>query len=160
MNTQERNILIESYGQAYNLLTECMAKYPIDMWQWKPTPDKWSIHEVIIHIADSEANSYIRCRRLIAESGSGVYGYDENKWAKTLDYHSLPIATYLELFRLLRFTSYELLRTVPDRVWLSATIEHSESGTITMEQWLKTYEQHIPIHILQMQRIYGAWLIR
>ena len=160
MNTQERNISIESYGQAYNLLTEGMAKYPTDMWQWKPAPDKWSIHEVLIHIADSEANSYIRCRRLIAEPTSGVYGYDENQWAKILDYHTLPIATYLELFRLLRLTSYELLKTVPEQVWQSATVEHSESGTMTIEQWLKTYEEHIPIHIRQMQRIYEAWLVR
>jgi hypothetical protein len=76
MTTTERNDLINSYGRAYELLTEAIQKYPRDMWQWKPTPDKWSIHEIIIHITDSEANSYIRCRRFIAEPGSGVYGYE------------------------------------------------------------------------------------
>ena len=160
MDIQERNILIESYGNAYTLLTEAVQNYPANMWQWKPASDQWSIHEVIIHIADSEANSYIRCRRLIAEPGSGVYGYDENKWAKALDYHYLPTATYLELFKLLRSTSYELLKKVSDEVWRTATIEHSDSGTMTIERWLQIYEEHIPIHIRQMQRVYEAWLLQ
>ncbi len=72
MTPTERNELIESYGKAYDLLTEALKKYPKEMWQWKPAADKWSIHEIIIHITDSEANAYVRCRRFIAEPGSGV----------------------------------------------------------------------------------------
>src|SRR3982750_3562457 len=105
MTTDERNALIESYGNAYNLLQEALKEFPKEMWQWKPAPEKRSIHEVIIHIADSEANSFVRCRRFIAEPGSGVYGYDENKWAKKLDYHSQSTDESLELFRLLRTTT-------------------------------------------------------
>ena len=56
MTTAERNTLIESYGQAYTTLTTALNKYSKEMWQWKPAPEKWSIHEIIIHIADSEAN--------------------------------------------------------------------------------------------------------
>ena len=158
MTTTERNQLIESYGQAYNLLTEAIKKYPTEMWQWKPAPEKWSIHEVIIHITDSEANSYIRCRRFIAESGSGVYGYDENKWAKALDYHHQSIDDALELFKYLRGNTYKLIKTLPDEIWTTATVQHSESGTMAFEQWLKTYEEHIPVHIRQMDRNYNAWL--
>jgi hypothetical protein len=158
MTTAERNSLIESYGRAYDILVEALQRYPTEMWQWKPAPNKWSIHEVIIHIADSEANSYIRCRRFIAEPGSGVYGYDENKWAKALDYHSLSTDAYLALFKQLRAASYDLIKQVPEQIWLSATVQHSESGTVSFEQWLKTYEEHIPVHIRQMQRNYEAWM--
>jgi hypothetical protein len=108
MTQEERNTLIESYGNAYALLIEALKEFPKEMWQWKPSPDKWSIHEVLIHIADSEANSFVRCRRFIAEPGSGVYGYDENKWAKHLDYHSQSIEESLELFRLLRNRAFPL----------------------------------------------------
>ena len=158
MTTTERNDLIQSYGHAYNLLKEALKKYPQEMWQWKPAPEKWSIHEVIIHIADSEANSYIRCRRFIAEPGSGVYGYDENKWAKSLDYHHQSTDEALDLFRVLRDTTYKLIKRVPDEVWLTATVEHSENGRMNFEQWLKVYEEHIPVHIRQMDRNYQAWL--
>lgn len=115
MTIQERNALIESYGNAYNLLVEALKQFPKKMWQWKPAPEKWSIHEVIIHITDSEANSFVRCRRFVAEPGSGVYGYDENKWAKNLDYHSQNIEESLELFKQLRKASYDLIKTVNEK---------------------------------------------
>jgi hypothetical protein len=157
MTTEQRQALIESYGNAYLLLVEALKEFPKEMWQWKPAPDKWSIHEVLIHITDSEANSFVRCRRFIAEPGSGVYGYDENKWAKHLHYHQQSTDEALELFRLLRKASYDLIKTVDESTWLSATVEHSENGRMTFEQWLQTYEEHVPIHIRQMKRNLEAW---
>lgn len=127
------------------------------MWQWKPAPDKWSIHEILIHIADSEANSYVRCRRLAAEPGSSVYGYDENLWAKNLDYHNQNIEDALQLFKWLRKMSYDLIKDIDDTTWHTATIQHSESGTVTFEEWLQTYEEHVPVHIRQMKRNLQQW---
>lgn len=157
MTVTERNALIESYGNAYTVLLEALKEFPQQMWQWKPAPDKWSIHEIIIHIADSEANSFVRCRRFIAEPGSGVYGYDENKWATALNYHTQSTDDALLLFSLLRKASYELIKTVDEETWQNATIIHSENGVMTFEQWLKVYEEHVPVHICQMQRNLQAW---
>ena len=160
MTTTEREQLIQSYSQAYTVLTDTIKKYPAEMWQWRPAPDKWSIHEVLIHITDSEANSYIRCRRFIAEPGSGVYGYDENKWAKALHYHEQSVEEALALFKMLRHTTYLLIKDLPEEIWQTATVQHSESGTMTLERWLQIYEEHIPVHIRQMERNYQAWLNR
>ena len=160
MTTTDRHQLISSYRQAYSLLVDAIQKYPKEMWQWRPAPDKWSIHEVLIHIADSEANSYIRCRRFLAEPGSGVYGYDENKWARALQYHDQSVEDALLLFKLLRQSSYDLIKDLPEEVWKTATVLHSESGSMSFEHWLKIYEDHIPVHIRQMERVYQAWLER
>jgi len=157
MTKENREQLIESYGKAHEILSDALKEFPKEMWQWKPAPDKWSIHEVIIHITDSEANSYVRCRRLIAEPGSGVYGYDENKWAKNLNYHEQSTDEALILFKWLRKASYDLIKTVDEGLWHTATVVHSESGVVTLEQWLKTYEEHIPVHIRQMKRNLEAW---
>jgi hypothetical protein len=159
MTTQERNDLIASYGKAYETFMAALWKYPTEMWQWKPGPDKWSIHEIIIHIADSEANSYIRCRRFIAEPGSGVYGYADAIWAKALDYQNQSTDDALNLFKLLRHMSYKLIKTVPDHIWETATVQHSESGEMAFERWLEIYEEHIPVHIRQMERTYQQWKV-
>lgn len=157
MTKQERDLLIESYGKAYDILVEALKEFPKEMWQWKPAPEKWSVHEIIVHIADSEANSYVRCRRFIAEPDSGVYGYDENKWAEKLNYHSQGIEDSLLLFKFLRKASHDLIKTVDDVTWKTATVNHSESGIMSFEQWLKVYEEHIPVHIRQMKRNLEAW---
>ncbi len=82
MTPEERTLKIESYGAAYERLVAALARFPRSMWQFRPAPDRWTIHEIIVHITDSEANSYVRCRRLLAEPGGMVLGYDEAGWAQ------------------------------------------------------------------------------
>ena len=152
----ERKRKIESYGNAYNQLVEGLAGLPKEMWSFKPSPDDWSVHELIVHIADSEANSFVRCRRFIAEPGSAVLGYAEAQWARALDYAHQSTDDALELFKWLRLASYKLIRELPEPAW-SSTIEHSENGTMTFDDWLDIYERHIPEHVDQMRRNYEAW---
>jgi hypothetical protein len=156
MTPEERNTRIESYGLAHERLVAALEHFPRAMWKFRPAPGRWTIHEIVVHIADSEANSYIRCRRLLAEPGSVVLGYDEEHWARALDYHNRSADDALELFRWLRGASYALIQDLPDSVW-SNTVHHSENGLMTMDDWLATYERHIPDHIAQMQRVYDVW---
>ncbi len=156
MKNQERMAKIESYGQAYERLQKALPRYPIEMWQFKPSEDEWSIHEILIHITDSEANSYIRCRRFIAEPGSTLMAYNENQWARELHYHDQSVEEALELFRWLRKQSYQLIKSIPESTWNQETY-HPESGVITMDDWLETYERHIPEHIAQMDVILERW---
>ena len=60
------------------------------------------------------------------------------------------------LFRALRHSTYVLIRDLPDEVW-SHTVVHSESGRMTFDDWLHTYERHVPEHIAQMRAIYETW---
>ena len=159
MTPQERRQRIESYGRAYQLLIDALKNYPREMWQYRPAPDRWTIHEIIVHIADSEANSYVRCRRFIAEPGSSVLGYDETKWAKELHYHNQSVEDALELFNWLRRKSFTLITDLPEATWAN-TVMHTESGKMTMDDWLVTYERHIPEHLAQMAEVYKDWLAR
>ena len=157
MTDQKRDEKIESYGRAYQTLTSALERFPQEMWQFRSTADQWTIHEIIVHIADSEANSYIRCRRFLAEPGSTVLGYDEGRWARELHYHDQSTGDALELFKWLRHKSYELIQNLPEAAW-SNTVHHTENGLMTMDDWLDTYERHIPDHIQQMQTVYEDWM--
>ena len=153
MNRQQK---IQLYGQAASLLTAALERFPREMCQYRSPVDDWTIHEIVIHITDSEANSYVRCRRFIAEPGQPLLAYDENQWARALDYHALDVDTAVLLFKWLRQSSFELIQTVPDIVWQNGAY-HPESGQISFDDWLGTYSRHIPEHIAQMERIYEAW---
>jgi len=153
MNRQEK---IALYGQAADLLAAAVEKYPQKMWQYRSPVDDWTIHEILVHITDSEANSYVRCRRFVAEPGQPLMAYDENQWARALHYHDLDVATAVSLFKWLRQSSYELIQTVPDEVWQNEAY-HPESGQMSFTDWLDTYSSHVPDHIAQMERIYQAW---
>jgi len=156
MTPAERHSKIIAYGQAYEWLSAALKQFPREMWQYKPGPERWSIHEIMVHLADSEANSYIRCRRFIAEPGAAVMAYDENRWADLLNYHGQDPEEALELFGLLRRMSHRLIKELPDAAW-SNTVDHPENGIMTMDDWLGVYTSHVPDHIQQMQATHAAW---
>lgn len=156
MTPQARSHKIESYGNAFSELAGALEKFPSEMWQFRDEHGCWSIHEHLVHIADSEANSYIRCRRLIAEPGRTLMDYDENRWASSLDYHSQSIEESLHLFQWLRSKTCTLLKSLPESAW-SNTAFHPENGNMTLDDWLDVYEAHVREHIGYMDQNYDAW---
>ena len=157
MTSESRLSKIESYGNGYALLCESLEKFPEEMWTFRDDHGCWSIHEHLIHIADSEVNSYVRCRRPIAEPGRTLMDYDENRWASALLYHDQDVAESMELFRRLRQKTLNLIQTLPESTW-NHTAYHPENGDMTLDDWLDVYERHVPEHLHSMQENYDVWL--
>jgi len=155
MTPQERAEKIEEYSNAHTELVEGLKQFPREMWREKPSEDDWSIHEIVVHIADSEANSYVRCRRFIAEPGKDVMAYDEMGWASALHYSEQSTEDAIELFKWLRNNTSKLIRTLPESAW-SNTIYHPENGTMTLDDWLNIYARHVTDHVEQMKLGYEA----
>ena len=157
MNKQERDEKIELYGRGYNLLIETLKDIPKEMWKFKPEPKEWSVHEVLIHLADSESNGALRARKLIVEPGSTLMGYDQDRWAIELDYHDQNYEDTLEIVRLVRKTTYALLKKQPDEVFEHTVVHPEYDEPYTFEQWLNIYPDHIPGHIEQIRNNYKIW---
>jgi hypothetical protein len=156
MTSDQRRKKLALYAQAYNQLAAALERYPQEMWDYKPGPERWSIREILVHIADSEANSYIRCRRAIAEPGGGVMAYDEDQWARALNYADQDPQAALAVFKHLRRMTYQLVKGLPESAW-SHTIDHPENGIMTLDDWLVVYANHVPEHIYQIQATHDAW---
>ena len=125
MDTQERNEKIELYGRGFDLLKAALAEVPAEAMKFKPEPKEWSVHEIIIHIADSETNAALRARKLIVEPGGTLMGYDQDKWAIELNYHDMDLEDALEATRIARKTTYALLKRQVEEVF-SHWIKHPE----------------------------------
>jgi hypothetical protein len=158
MNRAEIDEKIEQYGLGFDLLTAALAEVPFEAWSYRPAPDEWSVHEIIVHMADSESMSALRARKLIVEPGSMLMGYEEAKWADALGYKEQSAEDALEIIRLARQSTYELLKRQPDEVFRHSVI-HPEypDHPYTFEGWLDIYARHIPDHIEQLKRSYQAW---
>ena len=112
----------------------------------------WTPRQVVHHVADSEAQSYARLRRLIAEPGTIIQGYDEGKWAQTptLGYTTAPIAVSIAVFAAVRESSYQLLLRL-DESQLDNKGTHSESGEYTIRDWIRSYTNHPTDHANQIR---------
>ena len=157
MNIDERNQKIELYGQGFEMLVHILQDIPREMWQFKPAPNEWSVHEVIIHLADSESNAALRARKLIVEPGGTLMGYDQEQWAGTLDYHDQDLEDALDVLRLARKTTYALLKKQPDEIFEHIVIHPEYNEPYTFENWLNIYSAHIPGHIEQIMNNYKIW---
>jgi hypothetical protein len=157
MDKQERDEKIKLYGRGFDMLIEILKDIPREVWKFKPAPTEWSIHEVIIHLADSESNAALRARKLIVEPGGMLMGYDQDTWANSLDYHGQALQDALEVTRLARKTTYLLLKKQPDEVF-EHSVKHPEyDEPYTFDQWLDIYSAHIPGHIEQIVTNYKIW---
>jgi hypothetical protein len=115
------------------------------------------VHEIIVHMADSESMSALRARKLIVEPGSMLMGYEEAKWADALEYRNQSVEDALQVIRYARQTTYRLLKTLPDGVFVHAVRHPEYDEPYTFEKWLTIYARHIPDHIEQLRRCYEAW---
>ena len=82
----------------------------------KSDSEGWTPRQVIHHMADSESQSYARLRRLIAEPGTSIQGYDEGKWAEnsTLGYRTESIDSSVNVIKSVRQSSFELLNRISE----------------------------------------------
>ncbi len=152
----ERKEKIENYLNGHQELKDALYKIPQEVWQYKPSPTEWSVHEIIIHIADSETNACIRLKKIISEPDTVAPNYDQGQWAENLPYHQMSIDLALELLGCLRRQNCELLNLVEDSKWENK-LNHKASGGLTIDKWLDMYINHITSHIGQMNRNYKNW---
>lgn len=153
----DRAAKLTLYGAGYRMLEAALAEAPRDMWKFRPAEGAWSVHEIIVHLADSELNSYARVRKALAEPGSTIFGYDQDQWAVALDYHRRDTGDALALLRLVRKMTHELLAGQPADVWARSYFHPEMQRQVTLNAWLDIYSSHIPSHIDQIYANVEAW---
>ncbi|MGH9715392.1 MAG: DinB family protein [Candidatus Acidiferrales bacterium] len=148
--------MIESYGRGPALLCAALRPLPKKMWLYQPSSGLWSIHEIILHLADREVNSYFSFRQLIAEPHHELSDFDAAQWAGSLGYFHQSTREAIEIIRRLRKMTYQLAVALPPPVWLR-TLSHTQQGEITLGNWLQQQERYIPAYVEQIRRNYVAW---
>ena len=101
-------------------------------------------------------NAYARIRFVVAEKQPVIQGYDQEVWARTFDYHALPLDAALATVDAVRGTTAALLRTLSDADW-KKTGTHTESGPYGAEPWLAIYAEHLENHARQIEANLAAW---
>ena len=157
MNLDERNEKIEEYGHGFELFSTALTGIPHEAWVFKPAPGEWSVHEVIVHMADSESIGAFRLRKLVVEPGDTLTAYDEAKWAEVLDYQNQSVDDALQIFKLMRGTTHRLLKTLSEPVFMHSVVHPAYEEPYTFDEWLNIYTRHIPEHIEHLNKIYRAW---
>ena len=118
-------------------------------------PGKWSIGQVLWHLADSEVVWAWRLRLILAQDRPQLTGYDQDLWAERLHYDEGDPAEALELFTVLRRANLRLVeRASPAE--LQRVGVHTERGEESLEHLRRLYAGHDLLHLRQIERIRRA----
>ena len=115
-----------------------------------PEPGKWSIRQIVAHLADAEMVAGTRLRRIIAEDNPRIEAFDQNAWATNLDYTRRKTSQALETFRRIRGENYELLKDLPPQTFEREGL-HSERGPMSLKVLLQLIAEHAENHAAQMR---------
>jgi FAD/FMN-containing dehydrogenase len=138
--------LIRSYAEGPRLLETAVAGLSQAELYFTPGPEHWSIHENVVHVADTDIVAAARMRYVIAEPGATLVSFEQTKWARAMDYQSQSLEEALALFRAIRASTAAVLRRAPRDAWEQTGI-NTEAGPQTLEWLVEHFADHVPYHL-------------
>jgi DinB superfamily len=139
----------KSTAKKLDKLTRRLSKKEI---RRRPAPGKWSVAEILAHLADAEVVGSWRIRQILGADGTPIQAYDQNVWAETFRYEDRDPKESLKLFRVLRENNLLLLKSVPRKLWENHGM-HAERGKETIAQIVRMFAGHDLNHLQQIEKI-------
>jgi len=147
MPTTERiQQLIRAYTDGPRLLEAAVTGLSDQELRFKPGPEHWSILESVVHLTDADLVAATRLRYVLAQPGSTLVSFDQDAWATALHYSSQALTPALALFRAVRASTGELLRSAPADAWGYAGV-NTQSGPQTVEFIVNRFVEHLEGHV-------------
>jgi uncharacterized damage-inducible protein DinB len=143
---------LESQKRTPELLAELLAKASDEQITTRPSKGKWSIGEILAHLAEDEVATTWRYRQMVEHSGLQLMGFDQDLWARMGDYRSRVPHESLALFRLLRNANLQFLKQLTPEQWECSGM-HAERGRITIRDLAVHMAGHDANHIEQIRTI-------
>ena len=142
-------------GKTPQLLETLLGDLPAALLDWKPGPDRWSISEVLAHLAALEQVYAERVLRIMAEDSPPLVKYDLDGAKARQEYSRGSAGENFEHFTRTRRASLALLAGLPPSACARTGI-HSELGTITLAHLLHEWANHDLGHLRQIEELYRA----
>lgn len=118
----------------------------------RPAPDKWSVGEIVAHLADAELITAWRLRSILAAPGTPIQAYDQDALAAARNYGKHDLKKSLEHFRAARDANLALYKGLSPEQWKHHGM-HSERGEESLERIARMMAGHDINHLQQIERI-------
>ena len=114
-------------------LERLLKGVPASKLRKRPAAGKWSIAEIVAHIADAELVGGFRIRFILGSPGAPIQAFDQDVWVTALHYDKRDVRKAFEQYRALRGANLALLKTLtPEQLKQHGL--HSERGPETVRR--------------------------
>ncbi len=152
LSYQEGEDFLALQSQAAEKLASLIDGLSKEQLARRPTPEKWSIQEIVAHLADDELVGGYRLRMILSAPGTDIQAFDQDIWAQTGRYDRIDVRASLELFRVLRNSNLALLRSLDSAEWEMFGV-HAERGVETVRDIAMYFAGHDINHFKQIEEI-------
>jgi DinB superfamily len=125
---------------------------PVSKLRKRPAPGKWSVVEILAHLADTEIVGGFRIRMILGAPGAPIAGFNQDAWVASGHYNKRDPHKSLEQFWVLREGNLVLLKSITPEQWKHHGV-HSERGVETVEHIVRMFAGHDLNHVHQIERI-------
>jgi DinB superfamily len=139
--------VIESYAAGGNTLRRAVQGLSRDELLARPGPGDWSIQELVIHLADSDAIAIDRMKRILTEDNPPLLYADETAYALRLMPDEQSIEDAITLFDVGRRQWSRVLRMLPDDAF-DRQGTHNRAGIVTLGGMVAGYHKHLEHHLV------------
>jgi hypothetical protein len=124
-----------------------------DVLRYKPAPDKWSILEILGHLADIEIVYAYRLRQMLADEKPVIAPMDQDAWARNLNYMEIPAPELLAVYGLNRHHNLRLLRRLQLGDLGKSAFHPERQQDVKVEQVIEMMAEHGVNHLAQIERL-------
>jgi uncharacterized damage-inducible protein DinB len=126
---------------------------PEKVLRYKPAPDKWSILEILGHLADVEIVYAYRLRQMLADKKPVIAPMDQNDWASNLGYMERPPAEMIALYGLNRHANLRLLQRLKPGDLEKSAFHPETQKNVSVAELLERMATHGANHLQQIERL-------
>jgi hypothetical protein len=156
MHTPEQRVaLIAKIHWLPDLLEEATHGLTTTQLDFRPSPQEWSVRQIVHHVADSHMNSFVRLKLALTEDRPTIRPYDQEAFAELPDTAAAPLHLSIQLLRGLHARWTYLFEQLTEEQWARPAI-HPESGDFSPDTLLATYADHGEVHLRQIAAVKRA----
>jgi nicotinamidase-related amidase len=133
-------------------LESLIQEVPRESLMIRPSPGRWSVSEILAHLADGEAVAGYRLRKILGEPGSPIQAFDQDCWAANMNYAQREPNDSVKEFRAMREVNLALLKRLTEEQWDRYGI-HTERGRESVRHFVRLYAGHDLNHLKQIEEI-------
>ncbi|HKR11076.1 MAG TPA: DinB family protein [Pyrinomonadaceae bacterium] len=132
----------------------------------QPSPDKWSIKQVLGHLIDSAANNHQRFVRAQFTDDLVFPGYEQEKWVDAQQYNDEPWDDLLQLWHFYNLHLAHVIAAIPEEKLMQARIHHNldeialhavdKKDTATLDYFVRDYLVHMKHHLDQIYALQNS----
>ena len=148
---------IDRFSKNRKVFEGLLEGVSLEQARWKPSPDKWSMLEVVNHLYDEEREDFRqRVELTLADPLQAWPPIDPRTWVTTRGYNERELETSLSAFLSEREKSLSWLRGLSEPNWQNSNT--GPNGTLTAGDLLASWLAHDFLHIRQLASLHWQYV--